>query len=92
MTFSWRAILFVSLFLSISSGYLLAQGNAGLTGSVTDSSGAVIANAQVKITNLATGAIQTTTTGASGFFSLPQLAPGTYEVQHYSYRARRRCG
>jgi hypothetical protein len=81
MTFSWRAILFVSLFLSISSGYLLAQGNAGLTGSVTDSSGAVIANAQVKITNLATGAIQTTTTGASGFFSLPQLAPGTYEVQ-----------
>src|SRR6266436_3938928 len=54
---------------------------ATLSGTVTDASGAVIANAQVSIRNTATGISKDTTTDSSGFYAAPNLPPGPYEVK-----------
>src|SRR5690348_11763103 len=53
---------------------------ATISGTVTDSSGAVIANAQVSARNLATGVVTTGTTNTDGFYSIPNLLPGNYQV------------
>src|ERR1700680_1198022 len=53
---------------------------ATMTGTVSDASGAVIPNAQVSIKNVATGEARAVTTGAAGFYSAPNLLPGSYEV------------
>jgi hypothetical protein len=54
---------------------------ATLSGTVTDASGAVIANAQVTARNLATSASREATTDSGGSYSLPNLAPGDYDVR-----------
>ena len=51
-----------------------------ITGTVTDSSGAVIHEATVKILNLATGLQQTAITKADGSFDVPDLPIGVYSV------------
>jgi hypothetical protein len=52
-----------------------------VSGRVTDPSGAVVPSAQVTAVDTATGVQHTTRTDASGFYSLPDLPIGTYEVQ-----------
>ncbi|MGA8274238.1 MAG: TonB-dependent receptor [Candidatus Sulfotelmatobacter sp.] len=70
--------------LVISSGVLLF-GQAGATGTilgtVTDNSGAVVANAKVAITNMATGVVKRSTASSSGDFNFPYLQPGSYRVE-----------
>jgi hypothetical protein len=53
---------------------------ATLSGTVTDSSGGVIPDAQISIKNTATGVTRTLTTNSDGFYTAPNLLPGTYEV------------
>src|SRR5437588_3257707 len=61
---------------------LLAQVAGGtITGTVTDSSGRVIANAHIAITNLATGVVRATTSNDEGLYTAPNLLPGTYDVK-----------
>ena len=59
-------------------------GQAGATGTilgtVTDSTGAVVANASVDVTNVATGVTMHTQTGSSGDYTVPYLSPATYKV------------
>jgi hypothetical protein len=50
------------------------------SGIVTDSSGAVIPGAQISILNIATGVARAATTDAAGFYTAPNLLPGTYEI------------
>lgn len=52
-----------------------------LVGTVTDQSGAVVPNAQVKAVNPATGGIRETTTDEAGRFTMGNVVPGTYEVR-----------
>lgn len=60
---------------------LHAQGNlATIRGTVTDSSGAVIADAQVRVRNSATGTEANLRTNADGLYVAPLLQPGTYSV------------
>jgi hypothetical protein len=54
---------------------------ATLSGTVTDASGAVIANAQVSIKNTATGITKDSTTDSAGFYTVPNLPAGPYEVK-----------
>ena len=54
--------------------------NGTILGTVTDSSGAVVGSAQVDVTNVATGVVGHTSTGANGDFTSPYLAPGIYKV------------
>ncbi len=54
---------------------------ATLTGTVTDASGGVIPNAQITATNTATGVSREATADAAGFYLIPNLLPGSYEVR-----------
>src|ERR1700730_13470770 len=51
-----------------------------LSGTITDSSGGGIPNAQVLIKNSATGITTGLTTNAEGFYTAANLLPGNYEV------------
>ena len=74
---------FVGL-LAIVIGILLAPSafaqNAQITGSVKDSSGAIIPGATVTARNVDTGLTRTAVTGGSGEYRLPSLPPGRYSV------------
>jgi hypothetical protein len=54
---------------------------ASLTGTVKDPSGGIIPNAQVAITDVATGVTRTVSTDTAGFYTAPNLLPGNYEVK-----------
>ena len=60
---------------------LNAQATATIVGTVTDSSGAAIANATVQVKNSGTGVTQNAITDAQGRYRAPDLIIGTYEVQ-----------
>src|SRR6266576_6694150 len=51
-----------------------------ITGTVVDSSGRLIANASVSITNVATGINRTVTTNEDGLYIAPNLLPASYEL------------
>src|ERR1700731_1072408 len=53
---------------------------ATLSGLVTDSSQAAIADATVTTKNLATGEVRVVQTNSEGFYSMPNLLPGSYDV------------
>ncbi|MFZ0804928.1 MAG: carboxypeptidase-like regulatory domain-containing protein, partial [Candidatus Sulfotelmatobacter sp.] len=60
------------------SGLMLAQNivTGGISGTVTDSSGAVVPNAQITLTNKSSGEVQTTKTSAAGLYTFSLLKPG----------------
>jgi len=69
------------LVLLIAAGaYGQVGGNAVLTGTVSDPSGAVIADAHVTVTQVGTDVKRTAATNANGQFSVPSLPPATYRV------------
>jgi hypothetical protein len=62
---------------------VLAQGGAtgAITGTVSDTTGAVVAKAEVRITNQGTGTVsRTTVTDSNGLFNAPLLPVGAYTV------------
>ena len=60
---------------------LYAQDTASLTGTVNDSSGAVVPGAQVAVTNPEHGISRTTVTNSDGEYSVPALpAPSSYNI------------
>jgi Carboxypeptidase regulatory-like domain len=60
---------------------LHAQTTAELSGTVTDPSGSVIPNAQVKLINEATGDARVVETNAAGLYSFPALLPSSYTLK-----------
>ena len=54
---------------------------ATLAGTVTDSSGAVIPNAQVSIKDVSTGVTRNVYSDSAGLYTAPNLLPGTYEIR-----------
>ncbi|HEY6969726.1 MAG TPA: TonB-dependent receptor, partial [Candidatus Angelobacter sp.] len=52
-----------------------------ISGTVTDPQGAVISGAQVKATNLETGAVYTTTSDSSGLFRFNLIPTGNYKLE-----------
>jgi outer membrane receptor protein involved in Fe transport len=77
-----RFVFALSLIFLVSTTLMYGQGGANGTilGTVTDSSGAVVGNAQVDVTNVATGVVSRTSTGGNGDFTSPYLAPGIYSI------------
>src|ERR1700687_2353149 len=81
--FSW--LVFSSSALSlclICSTLMSAQSTGGrILGPVADSSGAVLANVKVTLTNEATGVSADTTTSGNGDYGFPQVSVGTYRIE-----------
>src|SRR5436853_6272626 len=72
--------LFVIFLVALLASSGRAQAEAWLRGFVSDPSGAGIAGAAVKITNLETGAERSLMTDDAGRFSAPSLVVGRYEI------------
>jgi hypothetical protein len=70
-----------SLGLLSTGAALHAQVQTGISGTVADSSGAVIPGAKVTVTNTSTGVVSATATTSIGTFTVVGLLPGTYSVQ-----------
>ncbi len=77
-----RTIVVWAVVLVLAVGNLLAQTvyTGSITGTVKDSTGAVIPNATVVITNTGTGVKSTVTATSVGDFTVPNLIPGQYKV------------
>ena len=76
-----RNAVFALLVFALSVSPIRAQDATGkITGIVTDTSGAVLPNAQVTVTNSATNVSQQTTTNNEGFYQVLQLPIGLYRV------------
>lgn len=74
-----------ALLLLLCAGFhtaLLAQegSNAGLTGTISDKTGAKVAKAEVVVTNRATHVTYNTTTTSKGAYTIPSIPPGIYDV------------
>src|SRR3984957_11165699 len=54
---------------------------ATLSGTIVDPSGSVIAGAQISVRNTATGISKDSQSDDAGYYSAPNLAPGTYEIK-----------
>jgi hypothetical protein len=77
----FRALsVFLGSLLLLNAPSYAQQTLGAINGTVTDSSGAVVARATVKVLNVATGLDQTVSTKADGSFSLVDLPIGTYRV------------
>src|ERR1700693_751050 len=74
------AVLLATILLGFSAPVVGQAVNATLLGTVTDSSGAAVANVKMTITETNTGISRTSQTNESGNYVLPDLPPGTYTV------------
>ena len=68
------------LLLAVSAA--VAQTDRGvITGTVSDPAGAVVANAPIQARNSGTGVAYKGATSSTGNYTLPQLPPGSYELE-----------
>jgi len=76
-----RSICILLLLALLGASMAFSQAVSGsLVGTLMDSSGGVVANAKITITDQNTGLTRTATTSESGNYSFPDLPPGTYTV------------
>ena len=73
-------IAVVCLFCLLAPAGLLAQGYGSISGTVTDSTGAVVPDAVVTATQSGTGLMVKTTATGEGTFVFPSLAPTVYNL------------
>ena len=81
--FAWilRSLLAIAVFTTLDVGLLQAQVDTGsITGTVTDSSGAVVSGAKVTLTNEGTAANLSTNTGSDGGFKFSPVRVGSYKL------------
>jgi hypothetical protein len=77
---SFIRVMVCGLFLLLATGTALAQFKAGVQGTVKDSSGGLVPEAKVILTNTETGKTQETTTTDEGFYRISGLPPGKYTL------------
>lgn len=74
---STSAVLLAALIGAVAYGQTT---NATLTGTITDTTGAMVPGVQVKVTNTDTNEVRQQTTNGVGYYSIPALPPGPYTV------------
>ena len=78
---SFSGLVGFLIVLAFSATNICAQTVVGrVSGTVTDASGAVVANASVTATNTANNLTRTATTDGSGFYTVTNLPAGNYTV------------
>jgi hypothetical protein len=81
-TISLRVLVMLLVFaMEGMSGLAQTSGTGAVAGTLTDPSGATVADAQVKVTSVATGEARRVLSGAIGSFYVGLLLPGQYNVE-----------
>jgi hypothetical protein len=73
----------VILSVSLAASFALLQGQTPtgqITGLITDASGALVPEVRVSVTNVATGVDRNAASGSQGYYTVPLLPPGKYQV------------
>jgi outer membrane receptor protein involved in Fe transport len=78
--FGLQVFLAVAIFVAGASS-AFAQATAQLNGTVTDPSGGVIGKAAVTLRDVGTNITYTAAANDNGFYAVPNLSPGTYELK-----------
>src|SRR5579871_3603888 len=93
MTLSSCRVTWVTFFLfaAVAAGQLYT---GSVTGVVTDPTGAVVPNAQLRLVDQQKGFSFTATTDSTGRYVIRQVPPGTYElfVQAQGFRSESQAG
>jgi Carboxypeptidase regulatory-like domain len=76
---SLLTVVFSMVLCLLPSGW--AQENATITGTVTDSTGAVVSNVTVTLTNQATGQVRTELSNSSGTYLFANMGIGQFTLQ-----------
>src|SRR5271157_1418055 len=74
-------VVFLFALLISASAFSQSSSTGALTGTVKDSSGAVVPNATVTVTSIATGQARVSTTSVNGTYAVGFLPPGDYRVK-----------
>ena len=74
-------LFFAAVSLTVTGQAHAQVAGATLTGTVKDSSGAFIPNAQVLITDVANGVARAVSADGAGLYAAPNLLPGSYEIR-----------
>jgi hypothetical protein len=74
-------LLIIATLLVPLSSLSYAQATGSIVGIVTDESGAVLPGVTIEATNTGTSQVRSAVTGADGYFSIPLLQPGPYQVK-----------
>ena len=69
------------LFLSLLPSLAAAQATGAITGMATDPSGGVLPGVTIDITSRDTSHVRTAVTGADGFYTIPLVNPGIYQIK-----------
>src|SRR5437868_1228219 len=78
--FAWVFVTLSAVVFSCSLAFGQAETGA-LNGTVRDSSGAVVAGAEVNIVSQRTAAVRTAKTDNAGLYTVTNLEPGPYQVK-----------
>ncbi len=83
VSFVFLAVLLAAAVTMIAPRAAWGQATSAgtITGSVVDSSNAIVPNATVTITQTTTGAVRTTTTDSEGRYVFADVDPGTYDLR-----------
>jgi len=76
-----RRITLAVILALVLSAPAFAQATGAITGVISDPSGGVMPGVTVEATNTGTGQVRTTVSGADGFYTLPLLQPGRYDLR-----------
>ena len=80
MRISKNRLILLPLFLLLACVGIHAQANSTVTGIVTDQTGAVISGASITLTDTATGAVKSATSGDTGLYGISALNAGVYNM------------
>src|SRR5215469_4884340 len=78
--FSIAALVFVLCFVLAPPASAQVAASGAILGTVTDPSGAVVADAEITVTNAATQQRRTVTSNGQGFYAIESLLAATYGV------------
>lgn len=77
-----KALLALASVIALLAGAVFTQsGTSGVSGTIRDTNGAVVAGATVTLSNASTGFERTTTANSEGAFSFPSVPPSTYRLE-----------
>jgi outer membrane receptor protein involved in Fe transport len=77
----WRLASSFLLLSALACAIYAQIGGGSIVGAVTDESGAALANATVKATNVQTNVTSATVTSAQGYYEFPLLPAGRYALE-----------